>query len=63
MATTKIGNIEMDVETWGKIKGHICSRGYKKISLWIVEAMKEKWLREISPKEPREIQAQNGGQS
>jgi hypothetical protein len=47
MKKTKIGNIEIDVAEWGLIKGHICSRGFKKNSLWIVEAMREKRMREI----------------
>jgi hypothetical protein len=63
MATTKLGNIEMDVVLWGAIKGHITSKGYKKNSLWIIDAMKEKWLRDISPQQPSEKQAKETSES
>ena len=48
MGKKKIGNIEMDVAEWGKIKGHITARGFKKNSLWIVQAMQEKHASETS---------------
>ena len=44
----KISNIDIELALWGKIKGHITSRGYKKNSLWIVDAMTEKHARETT---------------